>query len=124
MDIQRQVSIRKRRLRATLYGFAGVSALAVITTGLAHLKPAPPSVDRATVWIDAVKRGPMDIQVRGLGTLAPEEIQWIPATTDGQVVRRLVLPGSVVKPETVMLVLANPELQQSALDAEWQLKAA
>lgn len=124
MDIPRQVSIRKRRLRATLYGFAGVSALAVITTGLARLKPAPPTVDRATVWIDTVKRGSMYIQVRGLGRLAPETIQVIPATTEGQVVRRLVLPGTPVEPETVLLVLSNPVLQQLALDAEWQLKAA
>jgi HlyD family secretion protein len=81
-------------------------------------------VEKATVWPDTVKRGPMLIQVRGLGTLVPEEILWIPATTDGRVVRRFVLPGSPVTADTVVLELTNPELEQLALDAEWQLRAA
>ena len=99
--------------------------VALVTVWLSRLKPAAPEVDAGTVWRDAVKRGPMLIQVRGLGTLVPEEILWVPAVTDGRVVRRLVLPGSTpIKADTVLMILSNPQLEQSALDAEWQLKAA
>jgi HlyD family secretion protein len=107
-----------------IYGAAGIILVPLITWGLSTLKPAAPTVEKATVWPDTVKRGPMLIQVRGLGTLVPEEILWIPATTDGRVVRRFVLPGSPVTADTVVLELANPELEQLALDAEWQLRAA
>ncbi|MGH9724425.1 MAG: efflux RND transporter periplasmic adaptor subunit, partial [Candidatus Acidiferrales bacterium] len=91
---------------------------------LARLKPAAPSVERATVWTDTVKRGPMLREVRGLGTLIPETIRLIPAATDGQVQQRYVLPGTPVKADTVILDLINPELEQSTLDAEFQLKGA
>ena len=124
MDIPRESAARQRRMRRIIYSVVGLLAILAVTLGLSRLKPAAPSVDRATVWIDTVKRGPMLLQVRGLGTLVPEEILWIPATTDGRVVRRLVLPGSPVKADTVVIELSNPELEQSALDAEWQLKAA
>jgi len=122
MDIPRQAP--NRRLRRVLYALIGVGVIALITVGVSRLKPAAPSVDRATVWIDTVKRGPMLRQVRGLGTLVPEEIRWIPATTEGRVERRLVQPGAVVKADTVLLELSNPELEQAALEAEMQLKAA
>jgi HlyD family secretion protein len=124
MDIPRESQARKRRIRRIIYSAVGLVAILLVTLGLSRLKPAAPSVDRATVWIDTVKRGPMLLQVRGLGTLVPEEILWIPATTDGRVVRRLVLPGSAVTADSVLLMLSNPELEQSALDAEWQLRAA
>ena len=124
MDIPRESQARKRRIRRIIYIVVGLLAVASVTVGLSRLKPAAPSVDRATVWIDTVKRGPMLLQVRGLGTLVPEEILWIPATTDGRVVRRFILPGSVVNPDTMIVELKNPELEQTALDAEWQLKAA
>jgi HlyD family secretion protein len=124
MDIPRKNGTRNRRLRLTLYAVLGPSVVVLITIGLARLKPAAPSVDGATVWIDAVKRGPMDLQVRGLGKLVAETVQWIPAPSNGQVMRRPLLPGTAVKADTVLLVLGNRELQQSALDAEWQLKAA
>jgi len=124
MDIPRPDAARKRRLRRVLYGVAGIILIPLITWGLSTLKPAAPTVEKATVWPDTVKRGPMLIQVRGLGTLVPEEILWIPATTDGRVVRRFVLPGSPVTADTVVLELTNPELEQLALDAEWQLRAA
>jgi HlyD family secretion protein len=107
-----------------MYGVTGIILVPLITWGLSTLKPAAPTVEKATVWTDTVKRGPMLIQVRGLGTLVPEEILWIPATTDGRVVRRFVLPGSPVTADTVVLELTNPELEQLALDAEWQLRAA
>jgi HlyD family secretion protein len=88
------------------------------------LKPAAPGVDRSTVWIDTVKRGPMLRQVRGLGTLTPVDIQWIPAATDGRVERIPVLPGTIVQPNTVLLVLTNPQLLQESVDANLKLKAA
>jgi len=124
MDIPRESAARRRRIRRIIYSSAGLLAVLLVTLGLSRLKPAAPSVDKATVWIDTVKRGPMLLQVRGLGTLVPEEILWIPASTDGRVVRKFVLPGSPVTENTVILELRNPELEQSALDAEWQLKAA
>ena len=124
MDIPRESAKRQRRIRRIIYSILGLLAIASVTLGLSRLKPAAPSVDKATVWIDTVKRGPMLLEVRGLGTLVPEEILWIPATTDGRVVRRLVLPGVPMKADSVILELKNPELEQAALDAEWQLKAA
>ncbi|HEU5335675.1 MAG TPA: HlyD family efflux transporter periplasmic adaptor subunit, partial [Terriglobales bacterium] len=110
--------------RRIVYAALGVVFVALITMGLSRLKPAAPGVDRATVWIDTVKRGPMLRQVRGLGTLTPVDIQWIPAATDGRVQKIAVLPGTAVQPSTVLLILTNPQLQQEALDANLKLKAA
>lgn len=125
MDIPRPELARSKRIRRIVYGVGTVIVIALVTVGLSRLKPAAPEVDAGTVWRDTVKRGPMLIQVRGLGTLVPEEILWVPAVTDGRVVRRLVLPGSTpIKADTVLMILNNPQLEQSALDAEWQLKAA
>ena len=124
MDVPRQINKRSRAIARTLYGVGGVTVLAAITFGLSQLKPAAPSVPRATVWVDTVKRGPMVRQVRGLGTLVPEEIRWIPAATEGRVERILIKPGSAVKPDSVLLELSNPELENAADDAAWQLKAA
>jgi HlyD family secretion protein len=123
MDIPRESAKRQRRIRRIIYSVLGLLAIASVTYGLSRLKPAAPSVDKATVWIDTVKRGPMEIEVRGLGTLVPEEIVWIPATTDGRVVSR-ILPGVHLKADSLILELKNPELEQGALDAEWQLRAA
>jgi HlyD family secretion protein len=124
MDIPRESAIRKRRIRRLIYLVVGLLAIGSVSLGLSRLKPAAPSVDKATVWVDTVKRGPMLLQVRGLGSLVPEEILWIPATTDGRVVRRFTLPGTPVKADTVIMELINPEQEQATLDAEWQLKAA
>ena len=124
MDIPRESAIRKRRIRRLIYLVVGLLAIGSVSLGLSRLKPAAPSVDKVTVWVDTVKRGPMLLQVRGLGSLVPEEILWIPATTDGRVVRRSTLPGTPVKADTVIMELANPEQEQATLDAEWQLKAA
>jgi HlyD family secretion protein len=96
----------------------------VITLGLSRLKPAAPSVERATVWLDTVKRGPMLREVRGLGTLVPEDIRWIPATTEGRVERIIVRPGTVVRADSIILELTNPQVEQAAQDAELQLRAA
>lgn len=124
MDIPRKEAARRKRIRQIAIGALVVIAVPLITWGLSRLKPAAPGVERATVWLDTVKRGPMLRQVRGLGTLVPEDILWIPATTDGRVEQRLALPGIVVRPDTVLIVLSNPELQQATVDAEWKLRAA
>jgi HlyD family secretion protein len=100
------------------------TVIALVAAGVSRLEPAVPTLERATVWIDTVKRGPMTREVRGLGTLVPEEILWIPAATDGRVERILVKPGSPVKADTVLLDLSNPELELAALDAEYQVRAA
>jgi len=124
MDIRREDLIRKRRLRRIIYIVVGLLAIGSVTLGVSRLKPAAPSVDKATVWEDTVKRGPMLLEVRGLGSLVPEEILVVSAPVDGRVVRRLLLPGSQVKAATVVMELTNPEQEQATLDAEWQLKAA
>ena len=113
-----------RRIQRIGIGVGGAIALALITLGLSRLKPAPPSVERATVWIDTVKRGEMLRQVRGVGTLVPEEIRWIPAATDGRVDRIVLQPGTPVSPDSVVLELSNPELTLAVEDAESQAKVA
>lgn len=102
----------------------GLIAVSLITVGVARLKPAAPSVERATILTDTVKRGLMLRQVRGLGTLVPEEIRIIAASTEGRVERILVQPGAEVTAGTVLIELSNPELQQSSMDAEYQVRAA
>ena len=125
MDIARPATVaRQRKRRRIVYAAIGVVAVALVTMGLSRLKPAAPGVDRSTVWIDTVKRGPMLRQVRGLGTLTPVDIQWIPAATDGRVEKIPVLPGTQVQANTVLLILTNPQLMQETVDANLKLKAA
>src|SRR5262252_7759555 len=124
MDIRREDLIRQRRIRRVVYIVLSVLAIGGVSLGVSRLKPAPPGVDKGTVWVDTVKRGPMLLEVRGLGSLVPEEILVVPAPTDGRVARRLLLPGSPVKGDTVIMELTNPEQEQTTLDAEWQLKAS
>jgi HlyD family secretion protein len=124
MDIARPDLKRKRRRRQAVVASIGVAAIVLTTIGVYRLKPAAPTVERGTVWMDTVKRGPMLRQVRGLGTLVPDEIRQIPAETEATVVRIRMLPGTQVKANTVLLEMSNPQLQQEALDAELQVKAA
>jgi RND family efflux transporter MFP subunit len=124
MDIPRSSAAAQRRRRRVLYAVLGLAVLSLITLGVSRLKPAAPTVERSSVWVDTVKRGPMLRDVRGLGTLVPVDIRWIPAVTEGRVERVLVLPGTQVQADTVLLELSNPQLQQEALDAGWKLKAA
>ncbi len=125
MDIQRSKSVaRNRQLRHIALAVVVLTAVVGVSLWVSRLKPAAPTVERATVWIDTVKRGPMLRQVRGLGTLVPEEIRWIPAGSQGKVENILVKPGAEVKADTILMELSNPELEQSVLDAELQLKAA
>jgi HlyD family secretion protein len=125
VDIARGADvIRKKKIRRALYGTAALVVIILITLGVSQLKPAAPSVERATVWIDIVKRGPMLRQVRGSGTLVPEEIRWIPATTQGRVERIILRAGANVTPGTVILELSNPELEQSVRDARLGYQSA
>jgi HlyD family secretion protein len=124
MDIPRPSNARAKLIRRIVLGSIAILFIGGVTFGLTRLRPAAPSVDRATVWSDEVKRGPMLREVRGLGTLVPVDIQWIPAQTEGQVDRIVLRPGAIVKPESVILELSNLILKRDVLDAEFQLKAA
>ena len=124
MDIPRPHAARDRRRRQIVIGSIAATVVAATTMGLAHLKPAAPSVSRSSVVIDTVKRGPMVRQVRGLGTLVPEEVRWIPAATDGRVERIVVQPGSPVEADSVLIELSNPEVELRAVEAESQARAA
>ena len=122
MDIARPSQARQKRIRRILIGAGSLAAVLLITLGLSRLRPAAPLVENP--WIDTVKRGPMVRQVRGLGTLVPVEVRWIPAISEGRVERLVILAGTPVKADTVILELSNPELELQALDAESQLRAA
>ena len=124
MDVPRAGVAKKKRQKRIMIIGAVVLGLIAATFGLSQLKPAVPSIDRSTVWIDTVKRGPMIRQVRGLGLLVPEEIRWIAARTEGRVDKIVVRPGAAVEPDTVLIELTSPEVEQAARDAESQLKAA
>ena len=126
MDIARPDLKRQKRRRQIIL-LAVVMVLVVATTAaVLRLKPAAPSVERGTVWTDTVKRGPMLRQVRGLGTLTPtqEAIRQIPAETDATVVRIRMLPGSQVKADSILVEMSDPQVEQAALDAQLQMKAA
>ena len=124
MDIQRPSNARAKKIKRIVYGTVALVLVGGVTYGLSKLRPAAPSVDRATVWPDEVKRGPMVRDVHGLGTLVPEDIRWIPAQTDSRVERWVLRPGAIVKPDSIIMELSDPTLQREALDAEFQLKGA
>ena len=124
MDIRREGTQRRKWIQRTVMGIALLCGIPLATWGVSRLKPAVPSVERATLLIDTVKRGPLLLEVRGLGTFVPEEILQIGAATDGRVEKRNLLPGSAIHPDTVIMELSNPDLEFDASDAEWQLKAA
>src|SRR5215813_11587892 len=124
VDIARPSQAKKKRIKRILYVTAGVIVIGGISLGVSKLKPAAPSVDRAVVWIDSVKRGPMLRQVRGSGVLTPEDIRWIPAQTQGRVERIILRPGAQVTADSVILEMSNPELTQSVREAELGYQAA
>ncbi len=124
MDVPRKNAGRNRLIRRIVIAVVVIGAGVAVTLGVDRLKPAAPPVDRSTVWPDTVKRGPMLRQVRGMGTLVPEEILFIASQTDGRVDRIFIRPGAIVGPNTVLLQLSNPELELAANDAEWQVKSA
>lgn len=123
MDIARPDQKRKRRRRQIIYWTCGVAVLALITMGLQRLEPAAPSVDKSTLYFGTVDRGPMIREVRGNGTLVPEEIRSITSRHAGRVEEILVKVGAAVSADTILLQLSNPEMEQAAFDAEWTLKA-
>jgi len=126
MDISRPEFKQQKRRRQIVMSVVGVVVVAAAGVGVSRLKPAAPSVERGTVWTDIVKRGNMIRQVRGPGSLIPvqEAVRQIPAETEATVVRILVLPGTQVKTDTVLVELSNPQVEQAALDAQLQVKAA
>src|SRR3977135_865434 len=124
MDIQRPTQPTDKKIKRIAYVTVAVLLCAGVTLALSRLKPAAPSVDGSTIWPDTVKRGPMLREVRGLGTLVPEDIHWIPAQTAARVDKIVIRPGHLVQPDTVILEMSNPELQRDVLDAEYALKAA
>jgi HlyD family secretion protein len=124
MDISRPDLARKKTMRRISWIAIGIVSVAVVTWAVSQLKPAAPTVQASTVWRDKVKRGPMVRQVRGLGTLVPEEILFLPALSEGRVAQIVNRPGVQVTPETVILVLTNPDLEVQAQDAEWKVREA
>ncbi len=127
MDIARPDLKQTRKRRTLLWTGAAVVVVAVLAVIVMRLKPAAPTVDRSTIWTDTVKRGPLVRQVRSsTGVLAPREdsIELIPAQTDATVVRIRILPGAQVTPNTVIMDLVDPQLQQEVLNAQLALKAA
>lgn len=124
MDIQRPSNARAKKIRRIVYGTVALMLVGGVTYGLSKLKPAAPSVDAGTVWADSVKRGPMVRDVRGLGTLVPEDIRWIAAQTDAHVDKWVLRPPAPVKPESIIMELSDPTVQKDYVDAEFQLKGA
>jgi HlyD family secretion protein len=124
MDIQRPSNARAKRIRRIVYATVGLLLVGGVSYGLSKLRPAAPSVDRATIWPDEVKRGPMLREVRGLGTLVPEDIRWVAAQTDAHVDKWVLRPPAIVKPNSIIMELSDPTVQKDAVDAEYQLKGA
>src|SRR4051812_40538485 len=118
MDIQRTGQAKKRRNRRIIIGIIVVAFAGLVTLGLSRLEPAAPTVERETVWIDTVQRGPMLRQVRGPGTLVPEDVRYIPASVEGSVESIPALPGVTVTADTVLLEMSNPEVEQNAAEAQ------
>jgi len=125
MDIQRGKEVRRNRIiKRTIVIALAASVLSAAGYKIYRMQPADPVVERGSIFLDTVKRGPMLREVHGLGTLVAEDVLWIPAVTDGRVTRIYVRPGTEVHPDTILMELDNPELKQQTLDAEYALKAA
>jgi HlyD family secretion protein len=124
MDIQRKSNAKKKMIQRAVLVVVGLVAIGGITLGLKHLPTAAPTADPGTLWPGTVEQGDMIRQVRGLGTLVPEDIVWIPAVTDAHVDKLILKAGAVVKPDTIIMELSDPQLQQNLLDAEASLKGA
>jgi HlyD family secretion protein len=124
MDVIRKDARKKKIIRRIVMVVVLLAAVSGATVALSRLKPAAPGVEMSTLWPDTVKRGPMLREVRGLGTLVPEDTMLIPATSDGRVQRILVYPGTPVNADTTVMILTSQELETATLDAEYALKAA
>jgi HlyD family secretion protein len=124
MDIKREGVAKRKRIKFVLYSVVLLSGVSYGGWRISKLEPAAPTVEFATLWPDTVKRGPMVRDVKGLGSLVPEDTVWIPAKSTGQVVKIMVKSGVAVKPDTLLVVLNNPDLELEANDLEWQVKQA
>lgn len=124
MDIVRSDLKKKKRRRQVIIGTISAIILLIVGYFVFSMGPAAPSMDRSSAWIGEVKRGPLEVNVRGIGTLVPEDMRWLTAQTNGSVEDILILPGAKVSPETVILQLSNPELEQNLRNAQLQLASA
>ncbi len=124
MDIPRKSHKVRRIVIQVVVGLIMLGALAATTVFLSRLKPAVPAAERQTLLIDSVKQGDIILEVRGVGTLISEDMLVVPAQASGRAIRILILPGTPVEPNTVILELSNPELQLNWLDAQSQLSSA
>src|SRR5678815_2946411 len=126
MDVTRPDIARRKKRKRLVFSIVAILALMAVTIGLSRLKPAAPSVEKGSIWTNTVKRAtsenPMLCQVRGNGTLVPEQIQFVQSETDGRVERILIKPGAQVTADTVLMELSNAELKQEVFDAEFQVK--
>ena len=124
MDVPRQGAKKKKQIKKVLYGALLIAIIGTVTFGVSRLRPALPTVEKNTLYQGTVTRGTMLRQVRGLGTLVPEEIRFVPALNAGRVEKRYLQQGAQVKADTVLVDLSNPELEQAMADAESQFRAA
>jgi HlyD family secretion protein len=126
MDIARPDLKERKRKRQVIAAVIAIAVIVALTVAFHRLKPAAPTVERGTVWTDSVKRGSMLRQVRGIGSLVPsqESVLQIPAETEATVLRIRMLPGSQVKADSVLMEMSNPQVEQAAVDAHLQWKAA
>jgi HlyD family secretion protein len=124
MDIARPSIARQKRIKRIIYGVVALIAIAGVTVALSKLKPAAPTVDGSILWPDTVKRGPMTVQVHGLGTLVPEDIRWIPAQSNARVERIVMRSGMTVKPDSIIVELTDPQLENDAAAADLAYKQA
>src|SRR5579872_2061771 len=123
MDIKREGVAKRKMIRRVMYLVILAAAVALAAWRVNQLKPAAPTVETATVWPDTVKRGPMVREVRGLGTLVPEDTLLLTASTDSTVKRILVKPGLPVQADTVIMIMSSPELETDLVAAEYAMKA-
>ena len=121
MDIPREPAKKHKKY---IWPAVGIVALVIATVGISNLEARAPTVPRAQLWIDSVKRGELLREVSGNGTLVPENIRWISAVTSGRVEQILVRPGATVQPGTVLMILTNPDVQMELLNSEQQLSTA
>lgn len=124
MDVTRTTDPKKKLTRRALTIAAVILGLIVTTVAFARLEPAAPAVSQASIVVETVTSGPLTRAIRGSGVLVPENVRWIAASTDARVERVLVQPGTAVTADTVLIELSDPQQQQAARDAEWQLRAA
>lgn len=124
MDVPRQGAKKKKQIKKVLYGVVLIALIGTVTYGVSRLKPAAPSVDPGTLYKGTVSRGTMVRNVRGLGTLVPEEIRYVPALNAGRVEKRHLQQGATVQAGTVLVELSNPELEQALADAESQFRGS